>query len=142
MRLSRLKCAFFIHHFAHFYFLQLIILRVNLIRTNEMWSKANISEVMTNERSVSEVSAAASGGTPVKYNQNFIINIYNQYFKLTILSFRQCLSAFTSLKLRSFGITSQFFANASKLFVRNWFDCIKLVLFLYSSFYKFFYFFF
>ena len=36
MRLSRLKCAFFIHHFAHFYFLQLIILRVNLIRTNEM----------------------------------------------------------------------------------------------------------
>lgn len=38
MRLSRLKCAFFIHHFAHFYFLQLIILRVNLIRTNEMWS--------------------------------------------------------------------------------------------------------
>ena len=38
MQLSRLKCAFFIHHFAHFYFLQLIILRVNLIRTNEMWS--------------------------------------------------------------------------------------------------------
>ena len=36
MQLSRLKCAFFIHHFAHFYFLQLIILRVNLIRTNEM----------------------------------------------------------------------------------------------------------
>nr|DAX14540.1 MAG TPA: hypothetical protein [Bacteriophage sp.] len=28
------------------------------------------SVVMTNERSVSEVSAAASGGTPVKYNQN------------------------------------------------------------------------
>jgi hypothetical protein len=27
------------------------------------------SVVMTNERSVSEVSAAASGGTPVKYNQ-------------------------------------------------------------------------
>ena len=84
---------------------------------------------MTNERSVSEVSAAASGGTPVKYNQNFIINIYNQYFKLTILSFRQCLTAFTTLKLRSFGVTSQFFANASKLFVRNWFDCIFLLEF-------------
>ena len=41
MQLSRLKCAFFIHHFAHFYFLQLIILRVNLIRTNEMWKYAN-----------------------------------------------------------------------------------------------------
>ena len=37
------------------------------------------SVVMTNERSVSEVSAAVPGGTPVKYNQNFIINIYNQY---------------------------------------------------------------
>ena len=77
------------------------------------------SVVMTNERSFSEVNAAASGGTPVKYNQHFVINIYNQYFKLTILSFRQCLTAFTTLKLRSFGVTSQFFANASKLFVQN-----------------------
>ena len=33
---------------------------------------ANISEVMTNERSVSEVNAAVPGGTPAKYNQNII----------------------------------------------------------------------
>lgn len=30
------------------------------------------SEVMTNERSVSEVNAAVPGGTPVKYNRNII----------------------------------------------------------------------
>lgn len=106
MRLSRLKCAFFIHHFAHFYFLQLIILRVNLIRTNEMWSKANISEVMTNERSFSVVNASAPVGTTDKLSD----------FYLTCLVFHQfpaaqpcgCLSSLHHL-----------FAKASQLVRSN-----------------------
>lgn len=92
MRLSRLKCAFFIHHFAHFYFLQLIILRVNLIRTNEMWSKANISEVMTNERSFSVVNASAPVGTTDKLSD----------FYLTCLVFHQ----FPAAHLKMLVITS------------------------------------
>ena len=57
MRLSRLKCAVFIHYFAHFYFPQLIILKVTLIRTNNFEALAKNCEVTPNEWSVSGMNA-------------------------------------------------------------------------------------
>ena len=94
MQLSRLKCAFFIHHFAHFYFLQLIILRVNLIRTNEMWS-------------FSVVNASAPVGTTDKLSD----------FYLTCLVFHQIPAA----HLKMLVITSQSVPlKLHSLFVRNW----------------------